>query len=307
MLSGEGDSEQSHPMSTLSGIDFTAADWELWDDENPQDLNRDIEEGMEVSEISDFSASDAFLVSTLEHENSSARGEGLYDCHTTARTLETSPQSAPPPVTGFETPRTQWSGKLTFAPSRANIMVPGGVSASKPDQNPMTTTTAQLPTRSNVLVAPGTGEYAAGASASPQGVQTMRGEWPKNPLGCQAHEKARTGLPQDGAALMGGADPAGIGAGIPPLYDNLRSSCKKPRSLSLVLSAPRIVRYECSACKMTYQAEVSSNPWWSLLRQECPGCHRIQVPRVDATSAANDTDRMLALCAKEVEDWPSDG
>lgn len=81
---------------------------------------------------------------------------------------------------------------------------------------------------------------------------------------------------------------------------------KRQRSLAPVLSAPRTVAYECSLCKESYQTEVSSNPWWSLFRQECPRCHRTQIPRVDATSAATAVDYIHAVCAEEGEVCDSD-
>lgn len=82
---------------------------------------------------------------------------------------------------------------------------------------------------------------------------------------------------------------------------------KRQRSLAPVLSAPRTVSYECSLCKENYEAEVASNPWWSLFRQECPKCHRSQIPRVDAASAATSVDYIHAVCAEEGEGCDSDG
>lgn len=82
---------------------------------------------------------------------------------------------------------------------------------------------------------------------------------------------------------------------------------KRQRSLAPVLSAPRTVSYECAVCKESYQSEISSNPWWSLFRQECPRCHRLQIPRVDDTSAAVSVDYIHAVCAEEGEGCDSDG
>ena len=82
---------------------------------------------------------------------------------------------------------------------------------------------------------------------------------------------------------------------------------KRQRSLAPVLSAPRTVSYECAVCKESYQAEIASNPWWSLFRQECPRCHRLQIPRVDDTSAAVSVDYIHAVCAEEGEGCDSDG
>lgn len=109
-----------------------------------------------------------------------------------------------------------------------------------------------------------------------------------------------------GASSPGSA-PAPLQTGMTLSHVGLPRSRKRQRSLAPVLSAPRTVSYECSMCKENYQAEVSSNPWWSLFRQECPKCHRVQIPRVDAASAANSIDYIHAVCAEEGEGWESDG
>ncbi|CAN0521964.1 unnamed protein product, partial [Ectocarpus sp. 8 AP-2014] len=70
---------------------------------------------------------------------------------------------------------------------------------------------------------------------------------------------------------------------------------------------PRTVSYECSLCKESYPSEIASNPWWSLFLHECPRCHRMQIPRVDAASAAVSVDYIHAVCAEEGEGCDSDG
>lgn len=101
--------------------------------------------------------------------------------------------------------------------------------------------------------------------------------------------------------------PAPLATGMTLSHVSLPRARKRQRSLAPILSAPRTVSYECSMCKESYEAEISSNPWWSLLRQECPKCKRIQIPRVDAASATKSIDYIHAICAEEGEGWESDG
>jgi len=39
----------------------------------------------------------------------------------------------------------------------------------------------------------------------------------------------------------------------------------------------RTVEYQCSQCSETYPGNVSFNPWWALVQEECPKCHKLQV------------------------------
>ena len=91
------------------------------------------------------------------------------------------------------------------------------------------------------------------------------------------------------------------------LHPSFRQRKRQRSSLAPILSAPRTVKYECSLCKEAYQSQVSSNPWWSLFQHECPRCHRVQIPRVDAASAATCVDSIHAVCAEEGEGAESDG
>ncbi|CAN0565034.1 unnamed protein product [Ectocarpus sp. 12 AP-2014] len=107
---------------------------------------------------------------------------------------------------------------------------------------------------------------------------------------------------------LSGADgpaPLSMVTGLP--YHQSSRQRKRQRSLAPVLSAPRTVNYECSLCKESYPSEIASNPWWSLFLHECPRCHRMQIPRVDAASAAVSVDYIHAVCAEEGEGCDSDG
>eukprot|EP00903_Cladosiphon_okamuranus_P014105 g13111.t1 len=109
-----------------------------------------------------------------------------------------------------------------------------------------------------------------------------------------------------GGSGMSGGTPLSLMAGMP--YAGLSSrQRKRQRSLAPVLSAPRTVSYECALCKESYPSEISSNPWWSLFIHKCPRCHRMQIPRVDAASAAVSVDYIHAVCAEEGEGCDSDG
>ncbi|CAM9740767.1 unnamed protein product, partial [Sphacelaria rigidula] len=56
------------------------------------------------------------------------------------------------------------------------------------------------------------------------------------------------------------------------------------------LSQPREVNYQCGECGKSYSASVSGNPWWALVRQECPECHKTQIPRIDILNPTNNVD-----------------
>lgn len=72
----------------------------------------------------------------------------------------------------------------------------------------------------------------------------------------------------------------------------------KRRRSSAFLAAllqPREVRYQCGACSESYSATVSGNPWWLLVRQECPACHKMQIPRVDILNPTNNVEGHIAF------------
>ncbi len=50
------------------------------------------------------------------------------------------------------------------------------------------------------------------------------------------------------------------------------------RSSMSFKSAPKAVEYQCSACSETYESSTEFNPWWALSQEECPKCHKIQIP-----------------------------
>ncbi|CAM9520163.1 unnamed protein product, partial [Ectocarpus sp. 6 AP-2014] len=68
------------------------------------------------------------------------------------------------------------------------------------------------------------------------------------------------------------------------------------------LLQPREVRYQCGACAASYAATVSGNPWWLLVRQECPICHKMQIPRVDILNPTNNVESHIAFLTENASD-----
>ncbi|CAN0026623.1 unnamed protein product, partial [Ectocarpus fasciculatus] len=68
------------------------------------------------------------------------------------------------------------------------------------------------------------------------------------------------------------------------------------------LLQPREVRYQCGACAASYAATVSGNPWWLLVRQECPTCHKMQIPRVDILNPTNNVESHIAFLTENASD-----
>lgn len=60
---------------------------------------------------------------------------------------------------------------------------------------------------------------------------------------------------------------------------------------------PRHVEYMCALCNEIYSSTCDYNPWWALAQQECPKCHKTQIPRVDISAPANAIEYHPALLA----------
>ena len=140
-----------------------------------------------------------------------------------------------------------------------------------------------------------------GLASGDGGVRSVSG--PPNAL---AHANANGNVTGD-ASSSSNAPLSSLVSGMSYAHHQTSRQRKRQRSLAPVLSAPRTVTYECAVCKESYQSEIASNPWWSLFRHECPRCHRMQIPRVDDTSAAVSVDYIHAVCAEEGEGCDSDG
>jgi len=68
---------------------------------------------------------------------------------------------------------------------------------------------------------------------------------------------------------------------------------------------PRSAEYTCTACFDKYRIQVSDNPWWAVLRQECPKCLAVQIPRIDIAAPVNSIEHdpnVQALYGEGVED-----
>lgn len=76
-----------------------------------------------------------------------------------------------------------------------------------------------------------------------------------------------------------------------------RRSCFIPE----VMMQPREVRYQCGVCGQSYASTVSGNPWWLLVREVCPTCHKMQIPRVDISNPANNVESHIALLTEVTE------
>lgn len=50
---------------------------------------------------------------------------------------------------------------------------------------------------------------------------------------------------------------------------------------------PFLVAYQCSCCQQRYSDIVTENPWYHMVRHECPICHREQYPFLDIHLAIN--------------------
>ncbi len=50
---------------------------------------------------------------------------------------------------------------------------------------------------------------------------------------------------------------------------------------------PFFVAYQCSCCQQRYSDIVTENPWYHMVRHECPICHREQYPFLDIHLAIN--------------------
>jgi hypothetical protein len=85
---------------------------------------------------------------------------------------------------------------------------------------------------------------------------------------------------------------------------------KKSSKVTSVLSreknsnrcGPKAVEYICALCNETYTSTCDSNPWWTLNTQECPKCLKIQIPRIDIASPANEIEYHPALLVQAAED-----
>mmetsp|Transcript_21542 Transcript_21542/g.67574 ORF Transcript_21542/g.67574 Transcript_21542/m.67574 type:complete len:496 (-) Transcript_21542:781-2268(-) len=50
---------------------------------------------------------------------------------------------------------------------------------------------------------------------------------------------------------------------------------------------PERAEYRCTLCSEEYSVPSLFNPWWALVRHECPKCHKQQFPSINIASPAN--------------------
>lgn len=92
-------------------------------------------------------------------------------------------------------------------------------------------------------------------------------------------------------SLSSGIEGARMTLGSPPRPVKRRRSS----SLSIALLQPREVHYQCVACGKSYSAMVAGNPLWALVKQQCPVCHKMQIPRVDILNPTNNIEGHVSL------------
>lgn len=61
----------------------------------------------------------------------------------------------------------------------------------------------------------------------------------------------------------------------------------KKKSIVEKPKEPFLVAYQCSCCQKYYSDVVTDNPWYHMVRHECPHCHREQYPFLDIHVAVN--------------------
>lgn len=263
----------------------------------------------EMGELSELFAPDAFLLSTvLDTEEMEATAGAAEAVSVTAMSIEpTVEEDTKPDV-----------AKSAAAVAAAAATAGRGLRERQPVQAATTApVSSALSTGAFVAQQQPAGTIAAAAaSAAATATATPASAKPACRCGEPACPSLITSLARKrqseyyslSAGVAGGEGPAPLSfvTGMPYAHQSSRQR-KRQRSLAPVLSASRTVTYECALCKESYQSEISSNPWWSLFRHECPRCHRMQIPRVDATSAAVSVDYIHAVCAEEGEGCDSDG
>lgn len=50
---------------------------------------------------------------------------------------------------------------------------------------------------------------------------------------------------------------------------------------------PERAEYRCSLCSEDYTMETDHNPWWALVRHECPRCRKTQFPTINIAAPSN--------------------
>ncbi|CAN0416289.1 unnamed protein product, partial [Hapterophycus canaliculatus] len=275
----------------------------------------------EMGELSELFAPDAFLLSTVldtEMEATAAAAQDAAKAGSGATAASgAAPAAAAPAAAAAGAVKKEYQPATAIA-APPSAFLPGahlasGLPASSEVQFPPAAPTSIAQARAPGNVAPKE-ECRCGEAACPSLLTAARKrsllEISSSLAGGGRNgsgSAASTGLPGPVSLVTG--MPLGAAAATGGLHHPHQSSRhrKRQRSLAPVLSAPRTVSYECALCKESYPSEIASNPWWSLFLHECPRCHRMQIPRVDAASAAVSVDYIHAVCAEEGEGCDSDG
>ena len=157
------------------------------------------------------------------------------------------------------------------------------------------------------LSAPSLGGQARGQDGSvnvlkrrsvPTGLDAIGPEYDHTVEDCSVHQPS-----QIAAAISTETAVVSAAAGVDEYI-----SQRRRRRLNQIVPFPRKPRsaeYTCTACLEKYRVLVSDNPWWAVVRQECPKCQAVQIPRIDIVAPVNSIEHdpnVQALYGEGVED-----
>ncbi|CAN0203612.1 unnamed protein product, partial [Ectocarpus sp. 12 AP-2014] len=242
----------------------------------------------EMGELSELFAPDAFLMSTVLDTEMEASGGGGGTARAGASGIEVSiePTATEPSKASQQGAAAPGLSPTTTAAGASAVAVTAPAAVVKMELLPTAEASAPSP---ESPPAPAAAAAAAATAASVSPAPAPAAVAPKQECRCgqaacpslitAARKRPMAELSPSSSGADGPA-PLSMVTGLP--YHQSSRQRKRQRSLAPVLSAPRTVNYECSLCKESYPSEIASNPWWSLFLHECPRCHRMQIPRVDA-------------------------
>ena len=90
--------------------------------------------------------------------------------------------------------------------------------------------------------------------------------------------------------------------------DSSDYSKNKKSKISTFLRKPRSVCYTCSSCFKPYTYTVFDNPWYSIVKHNCPICEQSQIPSLDISTPFNaiELDPSFAVLINDASDIKSD-
>ncbi len=90
--------------------------------------------------------------------------------------------------------------------------------------------------------------------------------------------------------------------------DSADDKNNKKSKISSFLRKPRNVCYTCSSCFKSYTYTVFDNPWYSIVKHDCPICMQSQIPSLDISTPFNaiELDPSFAVLINDASDINSD-